>query len=113
MNITHWIVSAVAIMIAAYLIPGVEVTLLGSLVLAIVWALINLFIKPIISLLTFPITLVTLGFFSLIVNALLIILASKFVPGFGVSGFWSAFFFAIVLSLINALFGVNYKWGSK
>ncbi len=111
MNITHWIVSALAILVAAYLIPGVHVTLVGALVLAIVWALINLFIKPIITILTFPITIVTLGFFSLVVNALLIILASKFVPGFGVSGFWSAFFFAIVLSLINALFGINYKWG--
>lgn len=113
MNITHWIVSALAILVAAYLIPGVNVTLVGALVLAIVWALINLFIKPIITILTFPITIVTLGFFSLVVNALLIILASKFVPGFGVSGFWSAFFFAIVLSLINALFGINYKWGNN
>lgn len=113
MNITHWLVSALAILVAAYLIPGVNVTLVGALVLAIVWALINLFIKPIITILTFPITLVTLGFFSLVVNALLIILASKFVPGFGVSGFWSAFFFAIVLSLINALFGINYKWGNN
>jgi putative membrane protein len=111
MNIKHWLVSAVAIFIAAYIIPGVHVTIIGGLVLAIVWALINVFIKPVITILTLPITIVTLGLFSLVINALLVILASKIVPGFAVSGFWSAFFFAIVLSLINALFGVNYRKG--
>lgn len=108
MNITHWLISALSILVAAYLVPGIHVTLVGALVLAIVWALINVFIKPVISILTFPITLVTLGLFSLVINALLIILAGKFVPDFAVSGFWPAFFFAIVLSIINALFGVKY-----
>ncbi len=96
-------------MVAAYLVPGVHVTFIGSLVLAVVWALINVFIKPVISILTFPITIVTLGLFSLVINALLIILAGKIVPDFAVSGFWPAFLFAIVLSIINALFGVRYK----
>lgn len=109
MNFTHWIVSVLAILLSSYLIAGVSVTIVGALVLAVVWALINVFIKPVISILTLPITIVTLGLFSLVVNALLIILASKFVPGFTVSGFWSAFFFALLLSLINALFGVRYR----
>ncbi|MBY0110541.1 phage holin family protein [Patescibacteria group bacterium] len=107
MNFIHWLVTAIAILLAAYLIPGVEVTLLGSIVLAVVLALINVFVKPIITILTLPINIITLGLFSLVVNALLIMLASAIVPGFAVAGFWSALFFAIILSLITALFGVR------
>lgn len=106
MTIIHWIVSAVAIWIAAYLIPGIDVTSwVGAAVLAIVLALINVFLKPIINLLTLPLNIVTLGLFSLVVNALLVMLAGQFVPDFSVEGFWPAFFFAILVSLITTLFG--------
>lgn len=101
----HWIVSAIAILIAAYLIPGINVTLVGALVLAVVLGLINAFLKPLINLITLPLNIVTLGLFSLVVNALLIILAGMLVPGFLVEGFWPAFFFSIVVSLVSALFG--------
>jgi putative membrane protein len=107
MTIIHWLISAVAILVAAYLIPGIHVTLIGSIVLAIVLALINIFLKPILNILTLPLNIVTLGLFSLIVNALLIMLAGMFVPGFAVESFWSAFFFGIVLSLVNWLFGMR------
>ena len=100
----HWIVSALAIGIAAYLLPGVSVTILGALVLAVVLGIINTFIKPVILLLTLPLTILTLGIFSLIVNALFILLAGLLVPGFVVNGFWWALLFAVVLSLINAFF---------
>lgn len=100
----HWVLSAVAIGIASYLIRGVTVTLLGALVLAVVLGVIQTFIRPVISLLTLPITILTLGLFSLVVNALLILLAALIVPGFSVDGFWSALLFAIVLSLVNAFF---------
>ncbi len=109
MTIVHWIVSALAIVVAAYLIPGISVTLVGALVLAVVLGIINVFFKPVFTLLTLPINIVTLGIFSLIVNALLILLAGVIVPGFQVDGFWSAFFFSIVLSLVNALFGAMTK----
>lgn len=109
MTLIHWLVSAVAILIAAYLIPGVQVTLVGALVLAIVLGIINVFFKPIILLLTLPINIVTLGIFSLVVNALLIMLAAMLVPGFHVNGFWAAFFFSIVVSLVTALFGLMGK----
>lgn len=102
--IFHWILAAVAIGIAAYLIKGVTVTLVGAFVLAIVLGIIHTFIKPIVTLLTLPITILTLGLFSLIVNALFVLLASVIVPGFSVDGFWSALLFAIVLSLVNAFF---------
>jgi len=109
MTIIQWIITALAIGIAAMLIPGVEVDLLGAIILAVVLALINVFIKPIINLLTLPLNVVTLGIFSLIVNALLIMLAAMIVPGFSVDGFWPAFFFAILLALISALFGMGLR----
>lgn len=109
MTLIHWIVNAVAIGLAAYLIPGVDVTLLGAIVLAVVLALINIFLRPIINLLTLPLNIVTLGLFSLVVNALLIMLAGMLVPGFTVDGFWPAFFFGILVALINALFGMGMR----
>ena len=105
MTIVHWIVTALAIGIAAYLIPGIEVTPVDALVLAVVLGIINMFLKPIINLLTLPLNIVTLGLFSLVVNALLIMLAGSLVPGFMVAGFWPAFFFAIVVALVSGLFG--------
>ena len=109
-HITHWVVSAVALGLAAYLLPGVTVTLLGALVLAVVLGLINALIKPLVFILTLPINIITLGLFSLVINALLVMLAAYVVPGFSVAGFWSAFWFAILLSLINWLFD---KWAKK
>ncbi len=102
--IIHWIVSAIAILIAAYLIPGVFVNVIGALILAVVIGLINAFLRPIITILTLPINILTLGLFSLVINALLIMLADYLIADFSVNGFWNAFFFALVLSLINALF---------
>ena len=104
MSLIHWIISAIAILAAAYLIPGVEVTLFGAFVLAIVLGLFNVFLKPIISLLTLPLTIISLGLFSLVINAGLVLLASLIVPGFSVHGFANAFLFSIIISLINALF---------
>ena len=104
--ISHLIVSILAILLATYLVPGTGVTYWGALALAVVLGIINLFIKPIIKLITLPITILTLGLFSLVINALFILLASKFVPGFYVADFWSAFWFSIVLSLITAFFGL-------
>jgi putative membrane protein len=103
MNITHWIISTVAIGVAAYLLPGAEVTLVGALVLALVLGLINMVIRPIILLLTLPLTIVTLGLFSLVVNALLIMLADFIVPDFSVNGFWTALLFSLIVSVVNAL----------
>lgn len=100
----HWLLTTIAILIAAYLVPGSYVTLGGAVVAAIVLGVLNLLLKPILFLLTLPITILTLGIFSLILNALLVWLASAIVPGFALAGFWSAFLFSIVLTLINWLF---------
>lgn len=108
MSLLNWLISTLAILVAAYLIPGITVTWLAALVLAIVLGLINAFIKPVLFILTLPINILTLGLFSLILNALIVLFVSYFVPGFTVAGFWPAFFFSILVSLINALFGANH-----
>lgn len=106
-TLMHWLLSAIAVGVAAYLVPGVTTTVLGAVVAAIVLGLLSLFIKPLIVLLTLPINILTLGLFSLVINAGLVLLAGMIVPGFSVAGFWWALLFSIVLSLINLLFGLR------
>lgn len=100
----HWIIATLAIGITAYVVPGVTVTLLGAFIAAVVLGALNLIVRPIIVILTFPITLLTLGLFTLVIDALLVMLVSYVVPGFLVAGFWPAFFFAIVLAIVNWVF---------
>jgi len=100
----HWFVATIAILIASFIVPGTSVTLTGALVAAVVLGALNLFIRPILLILTFPITVITLGFFSLVINALLVMLAAALVPGFVITGFWTALFFALVLAVINWVF---------
>ena len=105
--IIHWLVSAVAIVIAAYVLPGVHITgFLAALVTAVVLGLINAILRPLLILLTLPITLVTLGLFTLVINALLVLLTAKIVPGFRVDGFWWALAFSVVLWLVNSMLHV-------
>lgn len=99
-----WLTSALVILIASYILPGVHVaSFWTALVVAVVLGILNMLIKPLLVILTLPITLVTLGLFLLVINALLVLLASSIVPGFQVDGFWWALLFSIVVSLINTL----------
>jgi putative membrane protein len=98
----QWLVSGLAIIITAYLLPGVQLTgVFAALVTALILGLINAFIRPVLLLLTLPLNILTLGLFTLVVNALLILLAAAIVPGFLVQGFWWAFLFGLVLAIIN------------
>ncbi len=98
----NWVISALAILAAAYLLPGVHVTsFLTALVVAVVLGIINAVLKPILLILTLPINILTLGLFTFVINAFVIILAANLVPGFSVDGFWWALAFSIVLSIIN------------
>lgn len=102
----HLLVSTLAILISAYILPGVHVTgIFAALVLAIVLGIINTFLRPILIFLTLPITVLSLGIFILFINAFLIILASHIVPGFFVASFGSAFLFGIVLAIISWALG--------
>lgn len=100
----HWFIAALAIGIAAYIVPGVSITVAGTLIAAVVLGALNLFIRPILLVLTLPINILTLGLFSLVINALLVMLASYLVPGFFIAGFWTALLFALVLAIINWVF---------
>ncbi|MGE5305624.1 MAG: phage holin family protein [Alphaproteobacteria bacterium] len=98
----HWLLSSASLLIVAYLIPGIEIRSLGTALIApIVIGLANATIGFILKILTLPLTVLTLGLFWLVINALMLQLAAALVPGFFVSGFWSAFFGAIILSLVN------------
>ena len=106
-TIIHFVVSALAILITAYILPGVHVDgIFVALVLAVVLGAINAFLRPILIVLTLPISVLTLGLFVLIINGLLVMLASYIVPGFVVASFWSAFLFGIVLAIISSVLGV-------
>ena len=100
----HWLIATLTILIAAHIVPGVNVTLIGAIVAAIVLGALNLFVRPILLILTLPITILTLGLFSLIINAFLVLLASFLVPEFSVAGFWPALLFALALAVINWVF---------
>ena len=106
----EWITSALSILIAGYVIPGVVVAgFWSALILSLVIGLLNILIKPLLVILTLPINILTLGLFTFVINALIIMLASSIVKGFQVGGFINALFFSIVLTIIQALFQMFIK----
>jgi putative membrane protein len=97
-----WILNAVALLVVAYVLPGIVVASFGSAMLAaLVLGLINMLVKPVLILLTLPITVVTLGLFLLVLNALMFWMAGTMLKGFQVNGFWWAVGGAILYSLIS------------
>ncbi|MFQ5889678.1 MAG: phage holin family protein [Gemmatimonadota bacterium] len=99
-----WLINAAALYVTAWLVPGIQISGTRSLLLAaLVIGLINAILKPILIFLTLPITIVTLGFFYLILNALLLSLAARLTPGFDLSGFGSAFIGALVMSVVGMI----------
>ena len=98
----NWVLSAVAVWIVAQVVPGVHVNgVVAALIAALAIGFINATIGALLKIITFPLTLLTLGLFWLVINALMLELASAVVPGFQVRGFLAAFIGAIVLSLVN------------
>lgn len=98
------LLTAVAVMIIAHFLPGVTVAgFKTSIIVAIVLALLNLIVKPILVILTLPVTIITLGLFLLVINALIIILCAKIVGGFHVNGFLTALLFSIILSILQSI----------
>ncbi|HEX6977090.1 MAG TPA: phage holin family protein [Patescibacteria group bacterium] len=98
------ILSGVAVFISAYILPGIKVDgFVTALIVAVLLAVVNTFIKPLVSLLTLPINILSLGLFSLVINALMIMLVAAIVPGFKVDGILWALVFGIVLSLISSV----------
>jgi putative membrane protein len=98
----HWVLSAIAVWIVAQFVPGFEVHgAKAALLAALVIGLVNATIGALLKLITLPLTIVTLGIFWIVINALMLKLATVFVPGFDIHGFLAAFLGAIVLSVVN------------
>ena len=110
--IIRWIINAVLLMIIPYFVGGFEVAnFYVALVSALVLAFINAIIRPILIILTLPINILTLGLFTLVLNALIFWFIASFVRGFSVIGFWSAFWAALVYSIFSMI--LNYFVNQK
>ena len=107
-----WLIMASSILISSYLLSGISISgIWAALWLALFLGLANLILKPILILITLPINILTLGLFTFVINALLVLLGSTVIKGFYVSGFWWAMLFSIMLSIIsyllNSIFNIN------
>ena len=104
------LINALAVFIIAHLLGGVEVNgYVGAIIVALVLAILNLFVKPILIIFTLPVTILTLGLFLLVINALIILLADKLIDGFGVNGFWTALIFSVLLSILQSILHTIFK----
>lgn len=97
------LITALAVIILAYILPGVQISgFFAAIIVAAVIALLNMFVRPLLIFFTLPATLLTLGLFLFVINAIIILLADKLVSGFAVSGFWTALLFSILLSFLRS-----------
>lgn len=102
----RFLLNGLAVLLAAYLLPGVHVAHYGyALLVALVLAAVNSFVRPILVFFTLPLTVISLGGFLLVINALMILLVDWFVPGFEVDGFWWALLFSLTLYIFNLMIG--------
>lgn len=100
----RWLALTAAIVIASYLISGIEISgFFSAFFAAAILGILNIFFRPILFILTLPINLLTFGLFTFVINALLLKMASGVIEGFQVHGFWSAVFGALVISVVNWL----------
>jgi putative membrane protein len=105
-GIIRFLLAGLAVLLTAYLLPGIHVDHYGyALLVAAIVSLANIFVRPLLIILTIPITILTMGLFLLVINALIILLVDYLTPGFDVDGFWWALAFSLILSLFNSLFG--------
>ena len=106
--IAKLLLSALSVIIASYILKGVHVDgFLTALIIALVIALLNVFLRPLLVILTIPITIVTFGLFLLIINALIVLMAEALISGFVVDGLGWAVLFSLIVSFVNYLLGVK------
>ena len=99
-----WLINALSLLAVAYVLPSVSIAgFYAALITALVLGLLNTLIRPLLVLVTLPITILTLGLFTLVINALLFWFVASFVDGFQVAGFWSAFWGALLYSVISSV----------
>lgn len=105
-----WLLNAIALLAVAYLMPSIQVASVGSaLIAALALGLVNTLLRPLLIILTLPVTLLTLGLFLLVINGLLFWAVGSFLDGFSVGGFWSGVLGAILYSLISWLLAAIFK----
>lgn len=103
-NIIKFLVNGFAVYSTAYLLSGVSLTsFYVALLVALVLTILNLLVRPVLLVLSLPINILTLGLFTFVINALIVIIATKIVPGFEVNSFWDALLFSIVLAIISSV----------
>lgn len=109
----HWGIMALSLWVVSYIFSGIKFADTSSLIIsALLLGFANAIVKPLLIILTLPLTLVTFGLFLLVINALMILLVSSLVRGFTVSGFWTAFFASIFISVLSFLIGFFLDGGS-
>jgi putative membrane protein len=109
----HWAITALSLWIASLLFRGLKFDTTGALVIsALLLGLANAIVKPLLILLTLPLTLVTFGLFLLVINALMVLLVAALVRGFKVSGFWTALFASIFISILSIVIGGFFVGGT-
>ena len=102
------LITAAVVMFTAWILPGIQIkNYWSAIIVAIILALLNIFVKPVMVFLTIPLTIITFGLFLFVINALIILLAGAIVSGFRVMGFWWALAFSIIISLISYILGTN------
>lgn len=102
--ILKWILLAMVIMGIAWILPGITISgFLSAMIVVVIISLINIFIRPLVQFISLPINVLTLGIFSLFINALLFLLVGRLAPGFEIDGFWSGFLGALILSIFTPM----------
>ncbi|MCF8067050.1 MAG: phage holin family protein [Desulfobacterales bacterium] len=97
-----WVVLTIAVLATSYLFDGIQVTgFLSALSAAAILGLLNTFFRPFLLIITLPINMLSMGLFTFVINALMLVMASGVIPGFHVSGFWSAVFGSLMISIVN------------
>ncbi len=110
--LTRWFVTFCAVLVTERILPGIFADSLGTLIVtALILGILNAILRPILLIITLPITIITFGLFALVINGIVLALTSVLIPGFVVFGFWSAVLGAIIISLVSAI--LNSMIGSK
>ncbi len=107
MNIVQLIISVAAVILTGFILPGVEVKLIASIIVAIVLTLANIFATaPLMALLGLPMTVIAIALFTLVMDAIIVLILSAILPGFKVKSFWTALIFSLILTIVTAV--LNY-----
>jgi len=108
------LLSAFSVIVASWILSGVEIrNYFTAIGVAFVLAILNLILRPILVILTIPITVFTFGLFLLVINALIALLADRIVPGFYLAGFWAAFWFSLIVTILNYLINLDDRKGRR